>query len=55
MEKKKKFDPEERVDLIWCRDSETGERVLMDRNTHKEIGRWKTKGTCPYCKSKENK
>lgn len=50
----KKFDPEETVDLIWCRDSETGERVLVDREKGIEVGRWKKKKDCPYCQHKEN-
>ena len=31
------------LDAVWCVDSETSERVLMDRRTNKEIGRWKKK------------
>jgi hypothetical protein len=34
-------DPEERIDAVWCRDSETGEYVLVDRITNKEIMRGK--------------
>lgn len=32
---------EERIDCVWCWDSETGDKVLMDRLTNKEIGRWR--------------
>ena len=31
---------EKTIDCVWCWDSETGEKVLMDRKTNKEIGRW---------------
>lgn len=31
--------PNERLDAAWCIDSETSERVLMDRNTNKELAR----------------
>ena len=34
-------DPEERIDAVWARDSETGEYVLLDRITGKEIMRGK--------------
>jgi hypothetical protein len=36
-----KPDPEERIDAVWTRDSETGEDVLLDRKTNKEIMRGK--------------
>lgn len=39
----KEFDPEKTVDLVWCRDSETSEYVLIDRKTNKEIYRGKEK------------
>lgn len=32
-------DPEERIEGVWARDSETGEYVLLDRITGKEIMR----------------
>ena len=32
-----KIDPDKRLDAIWCTDSETGERVLMDRKTNTRI------------------
>lgn len=38
-----KFDPEKTVDLIWTRDSETSEYVLIDRSTNKEVYRGKEK------------
>lgn len=31
--------PDETMDAVWCVDSETSERVLMDRKTNKEIVR----------------
>lgn len=31
------FDPEKTLDAVWCVDSETSERVLMDRRTNKQI------------------
>jgi hypothetical protein len=45
----KRFDPEKTVNLVWCWDSETGERVLMDRRTNKEVGRWRKGELCPTC------
>lgn len=33
------FDAEKTVNLVWCRDSETGEHVLVDRTTNKEVYR----------------
>jgi hypothetical protein len=35
------FDPEKTLDAVWCEDSETGEDVLIDRQTNKEIMRGK--------------
>lgn len=44
--KKSKEEPHERtLEAIWCWDSETGDKRLMDLRTGKEIGRWKTDGT----------
>ena len=34
-------DPEERIEGVWARDSETGEYVLLDQITGKEIMRGK--------------
>lgn len=34
-----KIDPNERVEAVWCVDSETGEHVLIDRLTNKIIAR----------------
>lgn len=34
------LDPEAGIDCQWVLDSETGDRVLVDRKTNKEIGRW---------------
>lgn len=36
-----KISAESTLDAVWCVDSETGDRVLMDRRTNKEIGRWR--------------
>jgi hypothetical protein len=44
-----KFDPEKTVDLVWTKDSETGEKVLIDRKTNVEVGRWRKTLTCPLC------
>ncbi len=33
------FDPEATLNAVWCKDSETGEAVLMNRKTNKEIMR----------------
>ena len=33
------------IECRWCYDSETGDKVLMDVRTSKEIGRWKNDGT----------
>lgn len=33
-------DPEKTLDAVWCWDSETGDKILMDRKTNKPIGRW---------------
>lgn len=33
------FDPEKTLDAVWCQDSTTGERVLIDRKTNKIIMR----------------
>ena len=35
------FDPDKTLDAVWCKDSETGEDVLVDRQTNKEIMRGK--------------
>lgn len=35
------FDPEKTLDAVWCVDSETGERVLIDRETNQIIMREK--------------
>lgn len=35
----KEFDPEKTLDAIWCQDSTTGERVLIDRQTNQVIMR----------------
>ena len=32
-------DPEKTIDAVWCKDSETGERVLLDRLTNEVIMR----------------
>jgi len=32
-------DPEKRIDAVWCQDSTTGERVLLDRLTNQVIMR----------------
>lgn len=37
--RKKQFDPEQTLDAVWCQDSETGERVLIDRQTNQVIMR----------------
>lgn len=34
-----KFDPNVTIDAVWCKDSETGEDVLLDRKTNKIISR----------------
>jgi hypothetical protein len=34
-----KIDPTERVEAVWCKDSETCEEVLIDRITNKIIAR----------------
>lgn len=34
-----KINPEERVEAVWCVDSETSEQVLIDRLTNKIIAR----------------
>ncbi len=39
MDKNNTIDPNERVEAVWCVDSETGEQVLMDRLTNKPIAR----------------
>lgn len=39
------YDPEKTIDAVWCRDSETGDYVLVDRFTNKEITR---REECPY-------
>jgi hypothetical protein len=36
-----KFDPEKRVELKWCWDSETGEKFLIDMGNGKVIARGK--------------
>ncbi len=33
------FDPEKTLDAVWCVDSETGERCLIDRKTSQIIVR----------------
>lgn len=33
------------IDCVWCVDSETGDKVLMDRRTNKPVGVWKKNGT----------
>ena len=38
-EQKNNVDPEERIEAVWCTDSETGERVLIDTITNKVIAR----------------
>lgn len=35
------FDPEKTLDAVWCKDSETGEDVLIDRLTNRVIMRGK--------------
>lgn len=35
--------------LRWLTDSQTGESVLVDINTCREVGRWRKEGTCPTC------
>jgi hypothetical protein len=37
--KKPGFDSEEPIDAVWCQDSETGEKVLLDRKTGQVIMR----------------
>jgi hypothetical protein len=46
-----KFDPEKTLDgtLVWCVDSGTGEKILIDTKTHKEVARWRKNGKCDYC------
>lgn len=44
-----KFDPEKTVDLVWVRDSETGDRVLVDRLTNRVVGVWRNEKKCPLC------
>lgn len=39
-----KIDPNERVEAVWCKDSETSEEVLIDRLTNKIIARKDDKG-----------
>lgn len=34
---KGKFDPEETLDAVWCYDSETGHRMLLDKRTGQVI------------------
>lgn len=34
-----KIDPNERLDAVWCVDSETGEQILMNRETNKPIAK----------------
>ncbi len=34
-----KINPEERIDAVWCRDSETGDYVLIDTITNKILMR----------------
>lgn len=36
---------ERTIDCVWCVNSETGEKVLMDRKTNKPVGVWKKNGT----------
>lgn len=45
----KKFDPEKTVSLRWLVDNETGERVLVDTEAGKIIGRWSKNKNCPLC------
>ena len=53
-----KFDPEKTVNLRWLNfvgryrwllDNESGERVLVDVEEGKEIGRWRKTEGCPLC------
>lgn len=53
-----RFDPEKTVDMQWLNlegrnrwlvDNETGERVLIDTQTGKIVGRWKRSEVCPLC------
>lgn len=37
--KKRKFNPEDTLEGQWCYDSNTGEEVLIDTKTNKEIMR----------------
>lgn len=39
MDKNSTIDPNDRVEAVWCVDSETGEQVLMDCLTNKLIAR----------------
>ncbi len=34
-----KIDPNERIEAIWCIDSETGEQLLIDRLTNKIVAK----------------
>ncbi len=34
-----KIDPNERIEAIWCVDSETGEQLLIDRLTNKIVAK----------------
>lgn len=34
-----KLDPNERLEAVWCKDSETSEEVLIDQFTNKIIAR----------------
>lgn len=33
----KKVDPDKRMEAVWCVDSESGEQVLMDRETNRRV------------------
>ncbi len=44
-----KFNPEETVNLQWCIDNETGEKVLVDKVTNTIVGRWTKNESCPLC------
>lgn len=44
-----RFDPEETVNLQWCIDNETGEKVLVDKINNKIVGKWSKNKICPLC------
>ena len=39
MDDNKTIDPNDRIEAVWCKDSETSEEVLIDRLTNQIIAR----------------